>query len=79
MFTMDQVHRIRELFYEQGKNLTEIVEIMSCDWRKVRKYVDKDDFSPRPPEPASGVVHQSKIDCYKPLIDKWLMSYIVWV
>jgi len=23
MFTMDQIHRIRELFYEQDKNLTE--------------------------------------------------------
>lgn len=24
MTTMDQIHRIRELFYEQGKNLNEI-------------------------------------------------------
>lgn len=40
MTTMDQIHRIRELFYEQGKNLNEIAIIMNCDWRTVRKYVD---------------------------------------
>ena len=34
MTTMDQIHRIRELFYEQGKNLNEIAIIMNCDWRK---------------------------------------------
>ncbi len=31
MTTMDQIHRIRELFYEQGKNLNEIAIIMNCD------------------------------------------------
>ena len=45
MTTMDQIHRIRELFYEQGKNLNEIAIIMNCDWRTVRKYVDMEDFS----------------------------------
>lgn len=50
MYTMDQVHRIRELYFGQGKNLTEIAEIMGCDWRTVRKYVDKEDFSPEAPK-----------------------------
>ena len=40
MTTMDQIHRIRELYYEQDKNLNEIAIIMGCDWRTVRKYVD---------------------------------------
>ena len=51
MTTMDQIHRIRELFYEQGKNLNEIAIIMNCDWRTVRKYVDMEDFSSPPPAP----------------------------
>lgn len=50
MTTMDQIHRIRELFYEQGKNLNEIAIIMNCDWRTVRKYVDMEDFSSPPPQ-----------------------------
>ena len=74
MFTMDQIHRIRELFYEQGKNLTEIATIMDCDWRTVRKYVDMEDFSPPVPKPASNEQHTSKLDPYKPIIDQWLMD-----
>ena len=74
MFTMDQIHRIRELFYEQGKNLTEIATIMDCDWRTVRKYVDMEDFSPSVPKPASNEQHTSKLDPYKPIIDQWLMD-----
>ena len=55
MTTMDQIHRIRELFYEQGKNLNEIAIIMNCDWRTVHKYVDMEDFSSPPPAPIRGM------------------------
>ena len=67
MYTMDLVHRIRELYFGQGKNLTEIAEIMGCDWRTVRKYVDKEDFSPR--APAAETKHQSKLAPYHAEID----------
>lgn len=56
MTTMDQIHRIRELYYEQDKNLNEIAIIMGCDWRTVRKYVDMEDFNSPPPIPASSEV-----------------------
>ncbi len=69
---MDQIHRIRELFYEQDKNLTEIADIVGCDWRTVKKYVDQEDFSPRAPKPNAADNHASKLDPYKPLIDSWL-------
>ena len=74
MTTMDQIHRIRELYYEQDKNLNEIAIIMGCDWRTVRKYVDMEDFSSPPPVPASAEVHESKLDPFKPLIDEWLQA-----
>lgn len=74
MTTMDQIHRIRELYYEQDKNLNEIAIIMGCDWRTVRKYVDMEDFSSPPPAPASTEVHESKLDPFKPLIDEWLQT-----
>ena len=45
MTTMDQIHRIRELYYEQDKNLNEIAIIMGCDWRTSTKYVDIDAYS----------------------------------
>ena len=72
MYTMDQVHRIRELYFGQGKNLSEVAEIVGCDWRTVRKYVDKEDFNPTPPEGKEAKHHSSKLDSYKEEIDSWL-------
>ena len=72
MTTMDQIHRIRELYYEQDKNLKEIAIIMNCDWRTVRKYVDMEDFNIPSPTPVSREEHESRLDPFKPLIDEWL-------
>lgn len=68
---MDQVHRIRDLYYGQDKSLSEIAKIEKLDWRTVRKYVDKEDFNEEPPTPleAQG---PSKLDPFKPSIDTWL-------
>ena len=74
MYTMDQVHTIRDLFYNQGLNMAEIAEKIGCDWRTVKKYVDQEDFSPPVPPVKSDVIHESKLDPYKPLIDKWLVG-----
>ena len=71
MTSMDQIHRIRDLYYGQGKSLTEIASIEKLDWRTVRKYVDMEDFNEAPPGPDEEV-HSSKLDPFKPLIDKWL-------
>ena len=72
MTTMDQIHRIRMLYYEQGKTLTDIASIMHLDWRTVRKYVDMEDFNSSPPVPEKEVTHESKLDPFKPLINEWL-------
>ena len=72
MLTMDQIHHIRQLFYEQDKTLTEIASETGLNWKTVRKYVDMADFSSPPPSPASEVTHESKLDPFKPIIDKWL-------
>ena len=71
---MDQVHTIRDLYYNQGLNLTEIAGKLGCNWRTVRKYVDQEDFSPPKPMPESEVVHESKLDPFKPVIDTWLTN-----
>lgn len=74
MTTMDQIHRIRELFYTQEKSLTDIAIIMGIDWRTARKYVDMEDFNTPPPTPESDEEHKSKLDPFKPLIDEWLQA-----
>jgi len=72
MFSMDQVHHIRELFYYQGLNMAEIAEKVGCNWKTVRKYIDQEDFNPPKPVPEKEVVHESKLDQFKPIIDQWL-------
>jgi len=75
MFTMDQIHRIRNLYYEQGiTDMAEIGRTVNCDWRTVRKYIDKEDFSPQKPVATSQIVHMSKLDEFKQTIDEWLIA-----
>ena len=71
MTSMDQIHRIRDLFYGQDMSLTEIASMEKLDWRTVRKYVDMEDFNEAPPSPGEEE-HSSKLDPFKPIIDKWL-------
>lgn len=71
MFSMDQIKHIRELFYRQGKNISEIAREVDCDWKTVRKYIDMDDFN----EPVPIMEQRAicpKLDPFKPIIDQWL-------
>lgn len=72
MTTMDQIHHIRELFYQQGMNISEIASVTGFNWKTVKKYVDMEDFSSPPPAPE--ISRNSKLDPYKPLIDSWLAA-----
>lgn len=72
--TMDQIHLIREMFYQQDKNISEIASETGLNWKTVKKYVDMEDFNSPPPVPASSKVHESKLDPFKPLIDEWLQA-----
>lgn len=73
MLAMDQVKDIRRLYYEQGLKLTEIADKTGCNWKTVRKYVDKEDFN-EPPPGKEEKKHPSKLDPFKPLIDQWLLE-----
>lgn len=72
--TMDQIHRIREMYYHQDKNISDIASETGFDWKTVKKYVDMEDFSPPAPKPQSDEKHISKLDDYKVLIDSWLKA-----
>ena len=68
MLTMDQIHHIRELYYEQGiTNISQIAEITKLNRKTVTKYIDMADFSNPPPEPDSEEEHESKLNPYKPI------------
>ena len=72
MLTMDQIHHIRALYYEQGYNISEIAKATARDWKTVAKYIDMADFNEPLPIPASEQRFCPKLDPYKPLIDSWL-------
>ena len=72
MLTMDQIHHIRALYYEQGYNISEIAKVTARDQKTVAKYIDMADFNEPLPIPASEQVFCPKLDPYKPLIDNWL-------
>lgn len=71
MLAMDQIHHIRELFYEQGLNISEIANKMKMDWKTVRKYVDMTDFNDPEPMPEQKRLCP-KLDPFKEKIDEWL-------
>ena len=70
--TMDQIHLIREMFYQQDKNITEIASETGLNRKTVSKYVDMEDFNLPKPKPSSDEEHESKLDPFKPTIDEWL-------
>lgn len=74
MTTMDQIHRIRTLYYEQDKNISEIAAITGLNWKTVAKYVDMTDFNPPEPKPAGQQELCPKLNPFKPLINQWLMD-----
>jgi transposase len=71
---MDQIHHIREMYYQQDKNISEIASETGLNRKTVSKYVDMEDFNSPPPTSASEKCHESKLDPFKPLIDAWLQA-----
>ncbi len=72
MLTMTNIKYIRDLFEEKGLSLREIARVTGYNFRTVRKYVDKEDWS----QPVVKRVRQTLIDKYKDDIDEWLISDI---
>lgn len=70
---MDQIHSIRAMYYEQGKNISEIATATGRNWKTVAKYIDMNDFN-QPKPPAEPKPLCPKLDPFKPTIDSWLME-----
>ena len=71
MLTMTQVHDIRKLYFEEGKNISQIAKITGFDRKTVRNYLNKDDFNGPLPSAACACQYP-KLDKFKPEIDNWL-------
>lgn len=53
MIAMDKVHSIRQLFYEQGKSVSDIAAETGHDRKTISKYLDMTDFNT--PEPKKRI------------------------
>ena len=69
---MDKVHFIRQLYYEQGKNIPSIIAETGYDRKTICKYIDMTDFNTPEPKAKDPENICPKLDNYKPLIDEWL-------
>ena len=72
MLTMDNINNIRDMYYRQGLTVAEICRNTKRDRKTINKYIDKTDFSPKPPKPANETAFCPKLDKFKPIIDAWL-------
>jgi len=71
MLTMTQVHNIRKMYFEEGKNISQIARETGHDRKTVRNYLHKNDWNNKPPSVENGAKYP-KLEPYKPEIDEWL-------
>lgn len=68
---MTQVQDIRKMYFEEGKNISQIARETGRDRKTIREYLDKDDWNIEPPA-AVPEANFPKLDPYKGEIDSWL-------
>jgi transposase len=69
---MTEVHNLRKLYYDEGKNITEIAKQTGRDRKTVRQSLHKEDWN----EPQVHTLAESfpKLDPFKAEIDSWLLD-----
>lgn len=70
MLTITQVNYIRELYFREGKTITEIRSMTGKNYRTVKKYIEMDDFN----EKSHKAKRPNKSDVLRPIIREWLIE-----
>jgi len=71
MLSMTQIKDIRKMYFEEGKNISEIARETGHDRKTVRAYLDKEDWNQELPKVKKENAFP-KLDPYKHDIDAWL-------
>jgi hypothetical protein len=66
VLTITQINYIRELYFLEGKNYTDICKMSGKNYRTVKKYIEKDDFN----ENTHKAKRPNKSDILRPIINK---------
>ena len=73
MLSMTQIKNIRKMYFEEGKNISQIARETGYDRKTVRKYLEKDDWNRELPKIKKETLFP-KLDPYKADIDAWLIE-----
>ena len=71
MLKMKEIETVRKMFFEEGKNISDIEKESGFDRKTIRKYLTKDDFRK---EPLQDNPKYAKLDGFKLEIDSWIES-----
>lgn len=69
---MTEQHGLRKLYYEEGKNITEIAKETGRDRKTVRVCLEKENWNETLPVVVAKGVEFPKLDPFKADIDEWL-------
>ena len=70
---MTQVHDIRKMYFEEGKNILQISRETGRDRKTVKTYIEKENWNEEKTKTQEGPELQfPKLDLYKADIDEWL-------
>jgi transposase len=70
---MTQIHDIRKLYFEEGKNISQIARETGYDRKTIRAYIKKEDWNQEIPEPVKENDFP-KLEPFKAIIDGWLLE-----
>jgi len=68
---MTEISNIRNLYFEEGKSITDINRITGKDRKTIRTYIEKEDWN-SPEIATKSESNFPKLDLYKTEIDRWL-------
>lgn len=71
MLSMTQIKNIRKMYFEEGKNISQISRETGHDRKTIREYLNKEDWNVRPPKVRKKATYP-KLEPFKPDIDAWL-------
>ncbi len=71
MLTMTQIQDIRKMYFEEGRNISQIARETGHDRKTVREYLNKENWNKELPKVRKEAAYP-KLDPYKPDIDTWL-------
>lgn len=72
MLTMTHIKDIRDAYFLEGKNISQISRETGCDWDTIKKYIEQEDWN----KPVTEFLKPEflKLDPFKAEIDNWLIE-----